>query len=165
MVNRLVSWECFVDIQYLTGIEFKMSLGELIYIVTTSWIDGNRHDDMVQALVPLTLFLSKIYNVLVWNIFNRSQRHFAHATTVALWSVEHILEPQHSKFLLNFEFDRSPVSGTSARTAEQHLRDYTIHRIDILHSIILIWNVKTMYVWMQKVVIMHSRYLAAPFLK
>ena len=56
-------------------------------------------------------------------MLNRSQRNFAHATTVTLsWHVQKFVvisrihfKPGHYKFWSNFEFDWSIVSGTGAR--------------------------------------------------
>ena len=82
------------------------------------------------ALVPLTIFLSnskfdQICRDLIWNMCNRSQRNFAHVTTVTLsWRMQNFVvigdvyfEREHSKFWSNFEFDRNIVSGTGAWTA------------------------------------------------
>ena len=65
----------------------------------------------------------KIQNALVSNIFDRSQRYFAHVTTVTLsWSVQNIVMIGRVYFTLecfefssNFEFDRNMLSGTGAR--------------------------------------------------
>ena len=75
------------------------------------------------APVPLSIFRSnsmKIQNALVSNIFDRSQRYFAHVTTVTLsWRVQNIVVIGHLHFTLecfefssNFEFDRNMLSGT-----------------------------------------------------
>ena len=64
----------------------------------------------------------KIQNALVSNIFDRSQRYFAHVTTVALsWPVQNIVVISSVHFTLecfefssNFEFDRNMLSGTGA---------------------------------------------------
>ena len=64
----------------------------------------------------------KIENALVSNILNRSQRYFAHVTTVTLsWRVQNIVvigreyfTPQCFEFSSNFEFDRNMLSGTGA---------------------------------------------------
>ena len=64
----------------------------------------------------------KIQNALVSNIFNRSQRYFAHVTTVTLsWHVQNIVVIGRVYFTLkcfefssNFEFDRNMLSGTGA---------------------------------------------------
>ena len=66
----------------------------------------------------------KIQNALVSNILDRSQRHFAHVTTVTLsWRVQNIVVIGHVYFTLecfefssNFEFDRNMLSGTGAWT-------------------------------------------------
>ena len=66
----------------------------------------------------------KIQNALVSNILNRSQRYFAHVTTVTLsWRVQNIVVIGHAYFTLecfefssNFEFDRNMLSGTGARS-------------------------------------------------
>ena len=55
----------------------------------------------------------------------RSQRYFAHVTTVSLsWRVQNIVvigrvysKVEHSEFSSNFEFDRTMLSGTGARWA------------------------------------------------
>ena len=55
-------------------------------------------------------------------MLNRSQRNFAHVTTVTLsWHVQNFVvisrvhfKPEHCKFWSNFEFDRNIVSGTGA---------------------------------------------------
>ena len=71
----------------------------------------------------------KIQNALVSNILDRSQRYFAHVTTVTLsWRVQHIAVIGRVYFTLecfefssNFEFDRNMLSGTGARTTtKQH---------------------------------------------
>ena len=64
----------------------------------------------------------KIQNALVWNILDRSQRYFAHVTTVTLsWRVQNIVVTGRVYFTLecfefssNFEFDRNRLSGTGA---------------------------------------------------
>ena len=64
----------------------------------------------------------KIQNALVSNIFDRSQRYFAHVTTVTLsWRVQNIVVIGRVYFTLecfefssNFEFDRNMLSGTGA---------------------------------------------------
>ena len=82
---------------------------------------------MDQAPVPLSIFRSnsmKIQNALVSNILNRSQRYFAHVTTVTLsWRVQNIVVIGRVYFTLecfefssNFEFDRNMLSGTGARS-------------------------------------------------
>ena len=66
----------------------------------------------------------KIQNALVSNIFDRSQRYFAHVTTVTLsWRVQNIVVIGRVYFTLecfefssNFEFDRNMLSGTGARS-------------------------------------------------
>ena len=66
----------------------------------------------------------KIQNALVSNILDRSQRYFAHVTTVTLsWRVQNIVVIGRVHFTLecfefssNFEFDRNMLSGTGART-------------------------------------------------
>ena len=64
----------------------------------------------------------KIQNALVSNIFDWSQRYFAHVTTVTLsWRVQNIVVIGRVYFTLecfefssNFEFDRNMLSGTGA---------------------------------------------------
>ena len=64
----------------------------------------------------------KIQNALVSNILDRSQRYFAHVTTVTLsWRVQNIVVIGRVYFTLecfefssNFEFDRNMLSGTGA---------------------------------------------------
>ena len=64
----------------------------------------------------------KMQNALVSNILNRSQRYFAHVTTVTLsWRVQNIVVIGRVYFTLecfefssNFEFDRNMLSGTGA---------------------------------------------------
>ena len=66
---------------------------------------------------------TKIYNVLVRNILDRSQRNFAHVTTVTLlWHVQNFVviiwacfKSEHYKFRWNFEFDRNIINGMGAR--------------------------------------------------
>ena len=66
----------------------------------------------------------KIQNVLDLNIPDRSQRYFAHVTTVTLsCRVQHIVVIGRVCFTLecfefssNFEFDRNMLSGTGARS-------------------------------------------------
>ena len=66
----------------------------------------------------------KIQNALVSNILDRSQRYFAHVTTVTLsWRVKNIVVIGRVYFTLecfefswNFEFDRNMLSGTGARS-------------------------------------------------
>ena len=66
----------------------------------------------------------KIQNTLVLNIPDRSQRYFAHVTTVTLsWRVQNIVVIGRVYFTLecfefssNFEFDRNMLSGTGARS-------------------------------------------------
>ena len=66
----------------------------------------------------------KIQNALVSNILDRSQRYFAHVTTVTLsWRVQNIVVIGRVYFTLecfefssNFEFDRNMLSGTGARS-------------------------------------------------
>ena len=61
----------------------------------------------------------KSCNALVHNTFSWSQQNFAHIMTVTLsWPVQNFIvigwiyfNPEHSKFWLNFEFDRNPISG------------------------------------------------------
>ena len=65
----------------------------------------------------------KIQNTLVYNLRGRSQRYFAHITTVSLsWRVQNIVvigqaysKLERSEFSSNFEFDRNMLSGTGAR--------------------------------------------------
>ena len=65
----------------------------------------------------------KIQNALVSNILDRSQRYFAHVTTVTLlWRVQNIVVIDRAYFTLecfefssNFVFDRNMLSGTGAR--------------------------------------------------
>ena len=65
----------------------------------------------------------KIQNALVSNILDRSQRYFAHVTTVTLsWRVQNIVVIGSVYFTLecfefssNFEFDRNMLSGAGAR--------------------------------------------------
>ena len=65
----------------------------------------------------------KIQNALVSNIFDRSQRYFAHVTAVTLsWRVQNIVvigriyyTLECFEFSSNFEFDRNMLSGTGAR--------------------------------------------------
>ena len=65
----------------------------------------------------------KMQNALVSNILKRSQRYFAHVTTVTLsWRVQNIVVIGRVYFTLecfefssNFEFDRNMLSGTGAR--------------------------------------------------
>ena len=65
----------------------------------------------------------KIQNALVSNMLDRSQRYFAHVTTVTLsWRVQNIVVIGRAYFTLdcfefssNFEFDRNMLSGTGAR--------------------------------------------------
>ena len=67
----------------------------------------------------------KVQNTLVSNIRGRSQRYFAHVTTVSLsWRVQYIVvigraysKLEHFEFSSNFEFDRNMLSGTGARAA------------------------------------------------
>ena len=64
----------------------------------------------------------KIQSALVSHIFDRSQRYFAHVTTVTLsWRVQNIVvigrvyfTLERSEFSSNFEFDRNMLSGTGA---------------------------------------------------
>ena len=64
----------------------------------------------------------KIQNALVSNMLDRSQRYFAHVTTVTLsWRVQNIVVIGRVYFTLecfefssNFEFDRNMLSGTGA---------------------------------------------------
>ena len=66
----------------------------------------------------------KIQNTLVSNMLDRSQRYFAHVTTVTLsWRVQNIVvidrvyfTRECFEFSSNFEFDRNMLSGTGART-------------------------------------------------
>ena len=66
----------------------------------------------------------KIQNALVSNMSDRSQRYFAHVTTVTLsWRVQNIVVISRVYFTLecfefssNFEFDRNMLSGTGARS-------------------------------------------------
>ena len=75
------------------------------------------------APVPLSIF-RKIQNALVSNMLDRSQRYFAHVTTVTLsWHVQNIVVIGRVYFTLecfefssNFEFDRNMLSGTGARS-------------------------------------------------
>ena len=78
------------------------------------------------APVPLNIFHSmKIQNALVSNILDRSQRYFAHVTTVTLsWRVQNILVIGRLYFTLecfefssNFKFGRNMFSGTGARSS------------------------------------------------
>ena len=89
----------------------------------------------------------KIQNALVLNIPDRSQRYFAHVTTVTLsWRVQNIVVIGRVYFTLecfefssNFEFDRYMLSGTGARSSmvysadTRHSPDYSgIHRHVVL---------------------------------
>ena len=63
----------------------------------------------------------KIQNAVVSNILDRSQRYFAHVTTVTLsWRVQNIVVmgrvyfTECFEFSSNFEFDRNMLSGTGA---------------------------------------------------
>ena len=66
----------------------------------------------------------KIQNALISNILDRSQRYFAHVTTVTLsWRVQNIAVIGRVYFTLecfefssNFEFDRNMLSGTGTRS-------------------------------------------------
>ena len=72
----------------------------------------------------------KIQNTLVYNIRGRSQRYFAHVTTVSLsWRVQNIvvigrvyLKLKRFEFSSNFEFDRNMLSGTGAWWADRDRR-------------------------------------------
>ena len=83
----------------------------------------------------------KIQNTLVYNIRGRSQRYFAHVTTVSLsWRVQNIVvigrvysKLEHSEFSSNFEFDRNMLSGTGACIAFRMWMRNCIH--------IKLWNV------------------------
>ena len=82
----------------------------------------------------------KIQNALVSNILDRSQRYFAHLTTVTLsWRVQNIVVIGRVYFTLecfefssNFEFDRNMLSGTGAST---HLTNFHELIIQILWKI------------------------------
>ena len=71
----------------------------------------------------------KIQNALVSNLLDRSQRYFAHVTTVTLsWRVQNIVVIGHVYFTLecfefssNFEFDRNMLSGTGARCYQAYI--------------------------------------------
>ena len=83
--------------------------------------------DVILAPVPLSIFRSnskfdensKHYSV---KLRGRSQRYFAHVTTVSLsWRVQNFVvigrvysKLEHSEFSSNFEFDRNMLSGTGA---------------------------------------------------
>ena len=84
----------------------------------------------------------KIQNALVSNILDRSQRYFAHVTTVTLsWRVQNIVVIGRVYFTLecfefssNFEFDRNMLSGTGARPVFRNVHyirtcDYLLHVI------------------------------------
>ena len=102
-----------------------------------------------QAPVPLTIFRSnskfdQIGSVLVSNILNRSQRNFAHVTTVTLsWHVQNFVvvggvhfKLEHCKFWSNFEFDRNIVSGTGARRwLSSHFANITANLYRMLFNI------------------------------
>ena len=70
----------------------------------------------------------KIQNALVSNILDRSQRYFAHVTTVTLsWRVQNIVvigrvhfTLEYFEFSSNFEFDRNMLSGTGASILLTH---------------------------------------------
>ena len=92
----------------------------------------------------------KIQNALVSNILDRSQRYFAHVTTVTLsWRVQNIVVIGRVYFTLdcfefssNFEFDRNMLSGTGAR-----------------YHYLCKWNrqvVWTIFVWMSSLTIVAS---------
>ena len=60
--------------------------------------------------------VSEIWDALVHNIFGRSQRNFAHVTTVALScrmknvvAIGGPIKPEHCKLWSNFEFDRNTL--------------------------------------------------------
>ena len=82
----------------------------------------------------------KIQKALVSNILNRSQRYFAHVTTVTLsWRVQNIVVIGRVYFTLecfefssNFEFDRNMLSGTGARALNEQFVSKTVYVI--LHS-------------------------------
>ena len=74
----------------------------------------------------------------VLNIPDRSQRHFAHVTTVTLsWRVQNIVVIGRVYFTLecfefssNFEFDRNMLSGTGAWTSRVNSRaTYMQHKL------------------------------------
>ena len=76
----------------------------------------------IRRPVPLMIFrsyskLMKFYNALAHNILNRSQRNFAHVTTVTLsWHVQNVVidwacfKPKHCEVWSNFEFDQNTIS-------------------------------------------------------
>ena len=83
---------------------------------------------VIWSPVPLTIFFGQIWNsmkfcnALVHYIFGWSQQNFAHVTTVTLsWHVQNFVmissarsKLEQGKFLLNFEFHQSTVSGMGA---------------------------------------------------
>ena len=95
----------------------------------------------------------KIQNALVSNIFDRSQRYFAHVTTVLLsWRVQNIVVIGSVYFTLecfefssNFEFDRNMLSGTGAwsQGSSPHPNRYHLDGLrqgDILFSHHSMWH-------------------------
>ena len=89
-----------------------------------------------------------IQNALVSNIFDRSQRYFAHVTTVLLsWRVQNIVVIDRVYFTLecfefssNFEFDRNMLSGTGAWTGYTYLvpwdkivNKWSTQKISLIH--------------------------------
>ena len=83
------------------------------YYGLTSYENIKRYYDRIRNSI-------KIGSALVSNVLSRSQRNFAHVTTVTLsWRVQNFvvvgwvhLKLEHCKFWSNFEFDRNIVSGT-----------------------------------------------------
>ena len=80
------------------------------------------HCSPIKAYTILCYIGPRFNGTLVYNIRGRSQRYFAHVTTVSLsWRVQNIVvigqvhsKLEHSEFSSNFEFDRNMLSGTGA---------------------------------------------------
>ena len=98
----------------------------------------------------------KIQNALVSNIFDRSQRYFAHVTTVTLsWRVQNIVVIGRVYFTLecfefssNFEFDRNMLSGTGAMSKINYgnRRSHTTQSLGVLLYVSSAFHHYTWYV-------------------
>ena len=115
----------------------------------------------------------KIQNALVSNILDRSQRYFAHVTTVTLsWRVQNIVVIGRVYFTLdcfefssNFEFDRNMLSGTGARSGHNYAHVTTAelswhvqncdlkgssescHKAKIIFTKFKLWDHKSLVKW------------------
>ena len=123
---------------------------------THRWEVGSRYK--WPGARPTKHISMKIQNALISSILDRSQRYFAHVTTVTLsWRVQNIVVIGRVYFTLecfefssNFEFDRNMLSGTGASNAEVNV--FPCHDIMLLFHLYLsqtvFWNLSSVSKWL-----------------